>query len=730
MPAKPEPEVNAISVFLVSDSGLLIPRQVLATGFDGETLLNQLSAEVSPDGRHVYSASFPANSVNIFERDNDDKSPTFGVLTPVGIVKDSGDNSTGLVGARFADISPDGLNVYVAGAGAEGSVVGFVRNPDTGLLSEPQIFKGGFGDGRIRELNNPRHLEVSPDGRHLYVASTGLSSILAFSRTPGANSLTLVEVQSEQSPGQGLNVLEALAVSPDGSHVYTASPEGIGIFLRDRASGSLTFQETVDISDLTSPGQQARVQYIRLSPTGSRVYLAGGGARFLAIYNRDRVTGSLSLLRNLRDGELDDVGQTIDGLQAVQSMALSPDNRAIYVVNSGSDSILTFFQQIGPAAINSSVLPTTRVVRAGETATAFVAVANTTSSGVRAFECRLFLSELDDFLETVSFSYQPTDPNTNTPVGPANFPPPPIRSGELQTYVISITPTQEIDPPRQIDVAAQCDNTRRSVLVPNVSTLTLASTSSQLPQDPDVIAVAETAPRPGELDIRGNDVSAFSLATINVGGGGSVTVVPNNGADASPELTLSICGSDPLSGNCITPVQRSITATYSARQTRTFGVFAAAPNQPTIPNPTFNRINVDVVEVGGSRLGGTSLAYNVLPARPIQPGDPKPIIASIDIPGPTSNLPSEGQVAISVTAEHEGGPNVPLDITWKLSCERSGVARIEDPKRPSTTLIITNKNDQFDTLEKVCRLEVTVVDNLGNLPVEAGSEILIPGFDR
>src|SRR5262245_28759371 len=91
-----------------------------------------------PDGQHVYVAAFDSSAVATFVR-----TAGTGVLVqlsgPAGCIDDIGDGVTcadgrGLDGAVTIVVSPDGKHVYVASRG--GAVAAFARNTMTGVLTQ------------------------------------------------------------------------------------------------------------------------------------------------------------------------------------------------------------------------------------------------------------------------------------------------------------------------------------------------------------------------------------------------------------------------------------------------------------------------------------------------------------------------------------------------------------------------------------------------------------------
>src|SRR5206468_3397012 len=92
-----------------------------------------------------------------------------------------------------------------------------------------------------------------------------------------------------------------------------------------------------------------------------------------------------------------------------------------------------------PPALVAAVLPGSRSVQVGSTATAFATVIN---AGLNAgLGCRI----APQANLTATFLYQTTDPATNALVGTANTAVN-IPAGALQTFLIAFTPSGPFDP--------------------------------------------------------------------------------------------------------------------------------------------------------------------------------------------------------------------------------------------------------------------------------------------
>jgi hypothetical protein len=241
-------------------------------------------------------------------------------------------------------------------------------------------------------------------------------------------------------------------------------------------------------------------------------------------------------------------------------------------------------------------LPSSRSVEVGNTATAFATIINSGSSA--ASGCAI----VPVTTVPASFVYQTTDPATNALTGSPNTPVS-IAAGGSQSFVIGFTPNAPFVP-TTVMLGFDCAGVDAAPTNIGLNTLLLSASSTPVP---DVVALAATAMNDGILHITGTTGSnAFAVATVNVGASASITGTANTGSASLP-LTITLCQTDPTSGQCLSPPASSVTTTINANATPTFGIFATASNKVPF-DPANNRIFVEFSDANEVVRGSTSVA--------------------------------------------------------------------------------------------------------------------------
>ncbi|MFN8112285.1 MAG: beta-propeller fold lactonase family protein [Solirubrobacterales bacterium] len=197
---------------------------------------------------------------------------------------------------------------------------------------------------------------VSPDGKSVYVASTGDGAIAMFKRNPSTGALTsdgcIADSDTFAGSGcadfaDGMAAPNGIVVSPDGLDVYVVAnaDDSVVHLERDTATGDLTPAEciantgdTAGCGGLTQKGLDSG-RAITIDPDGSAVYVAGGtggGTGSVVRIARNTSTGVLSpgaCISNTPDAFA--CGAETPGLSNANDIAISADGESLHVASRG-----------------------------------------------------------------------------------------------------------------------------------------------------------------------------------------------------------------------------------------------------------------------------------------------------------------------------------------------------------------------------------------------------------
>lgn len=261
-----------------------------------------------------------------------------GIPTPPPYLAEPGQTTSGYPNAGTAygiDISPDGKFVYVANVVGD-SVTVFARNADTGDLTFVQ------SDQSV-DLNGVHSLKISPDGKQLYATADGSDSFVIFDRDVSSGIISIKDAYHNNIVVDGLDGAFGLDVSPDGRYIYVSSPvqDSIAIFYRD-ADDFVGYEDTITSVELDG------VQNISITPDGQQLYAVGFptiGEGQIAAYQRDLTTGALTHIQTKHEGDvifIFPVTVYLDGLDGAYNITISPDGIFIYVVSAFDDNVALF----------------------------------------------------------------------------------------------------------------------------------------------------------------------------------------------------------------------------------------------------------------------------------------------------------------------------------------------------------------------------------------------------
>lgn len=297
-----------------------------------------------------------------------------GVLTQLpglaGCVSEDGSggdcaDGKALDGASAIALSPDGRNLYATSALSDAVAI-FARDTKTGVVTQ---LPGQ--DGCVSETGNlgvcddgkavtaPGGIAVSPDGKHVYVAST-IGAVAVFARDKKTGALTQLRatdacVSFDGTAGLcavGRFTLEGAAgvtVSPDGKSVYVMGTAGVTVFARDSQTGVLTELPGQDGCYIHYTGDDRcragvglfGANAMVISADGTNAYVGAFREHAVASFARDKTTGALTQLSGL-DACVSDDGMASGtpgacrvgrGIRETAGLTLTKDGKFAYVTS-------------------------------------------------------------------------------------------------------------------------------------------------------------------------------------------------------------------------------------------------------------------------------------------------------------------------------------------------------------------------------------------------------------
>jgi DNA-binding beta-propeller fold protein YncE len=259
---------------------------------------------VSPDGKNVYAGAFQGSAIAVFDRDGsgaltqppDEPGCLTAAATP-GCA-----TAAGIKAVESLTVSPDGSRVFAAGA-ASSAVTSFDRDSSGGLAQSAQgciSTPAPAGCALGRGLLGANAVEASPDGSSLYAVSAIGSSVTAFDvvsggieQPPGPRRCLGPSAKPDCPAGNGMEVPEAVTVSPDGRNIYLASFESWAVVSLVR-SGNGGFRQIAGRAGCVSPASDgcgtgrrlAGAAGIAISPDGRFVYVTSALADAVTVFRR------------------------------------------------------------------------------------------------------------------------------------------------------------------------------------------------------------------------------------------------------------------------------------------------------------------------------------------------------------------------------------------------------------------------------------------------------------
>jgi DNA-binding beta-propeller fold protein YncE len=240
-------------------------------------------------------------------------------------------------------------------------------------------FRGCIKDEAAGECASSAHgldaassVATSPNGKSVYVASQLDGAVAKFDRNPSTGALSNPSCVSDDTAGdaacgasvKGLAGAISVAVSRDGRSVYAVSIDDSAIvtFKRNTTNGALSSPTCIEDDVVgtsgcgsTAPGLNGPTS-VAVSPDDKSVYVTSVFDNTIVTFDRDTTspgTGDLSSPTCIKDAAAGECGSTAPGLSGAESVAVSPDNGSVYVASFFDDAIVRFDRDTTTGGLSS-----------------------------------------------------------------------------------------------------------------------------------------------------------------------------------------------------------------------------------------------------------------------------------------------------------------------------------------------------------------------------------------
>lgn len=247
-------------------------------------LVNNFLITVSGDGKHVYVISRNTSGVDVlavFGRD-----ATTGELTSITQYFDNLGDIRGLAKASAMVLSPDGKNMYVSSSSAH-SISVFDRDAATGFITFVEQLSASTPG--IQGLAGASDAHVSADGKQVYVTSAVDNALVVFNRELVTGRLFFVEVH-DIAKNATLAGARSIGLGHDGTYIYVTATlsDAINIYRRDKLTGKLTLIEAI-VANAELSGLEG-VDSLSVSADGSSLYVAPLAGAIISAFQVSKIT--------------------------------------------------------------------------------------------------------------------------------------------------------------------------------------------------------------------------------------------------------------------------------------------------------------------------------------------------------------------------------------------------------------------------------------------------------
>jgi len=230
---------------------------------------------------------------------------------------------------------------------ATGGVVasGYMANVITLMVGDQVREQVQQGDGGVVRLGGAYNLDLSPDGRHVYVAARNHGELAGFAYDSEDGSLTEARWSGPHDKAGSGGMTNVVVVRPGGEHVYGVDSQNGTLRIYDRAvdTGALTSRQTIALPDCV--GRPSFPVDVVSSHDGSSLYVAD--------FQTDGLSCALHLRRS-SDGSLGDPQvYDNDSLRGIEAIVLTPDDTFAYAASHLSGSVTPFERDVQTGSLSA-----------------------------------------------------------------------------------------------------------------------------------------------------------------------------------------------------------------------------------------------------------------------------------------------------------------------------------------------------------------------------------------
>ena len=237
--------------------------------------------------------------------------------------------------ASSVDISPDGQFLYVSSYDDDAISV-FQRNTDGSIVFVETQKNEVAG---ISGLKGSYEVKVSPDNRHVYATGKDDNAIVYFSKDEMTGRLTMLGKYQDDSNGiDGLEGAYLMDFTPDGNYLYVVGQDenAVAVFARNVLDGSLSLVQVVRNNQNGNNHMNFPVS-VKVSPDGRQVLVTSYANNAVTWFNRNSNNGNLTYAGSLTSDEI-----ATDVLLGASGLSISKDGKNVYVASSDGGSVEVF----------------------------------------------------------------------------------------------------------------------------------------------------------------------------------------------------------------------------------------------------------------------------------------------------------------------------------------------------------------------------------------------------